>query len=217
MMSALEFAILPVTAFSQNCTLIWSPSSKLGAIVDPGGDTDRLEAEIAKRGVTLEKILITHGHIDHAGGAAELARRLNVPIEGPHKEDLFWIEGMPMQSKQFGFPHADAFVPSRWLEDGDTVTVAGETLNVIHCPGHTPGHVCFYHAPSQLALVGDVLFQQSIGRTDFPRGNHQQLIHSIREKLFPLGDDVRFVPGHGPMSTFGDERMDNPFVADGQR
>ena len=216
-MSALEFAILPVTAFAQNCTLIWSPSNKRGAIVDPGGDLDRLEAEVKKRDVTLEKILITHGHIDHAGGAAELSKRLNIPIEGPHQDDLFWIDGMPMQSKQFGFPHADAFVPSRWLVDGDTVTVAGETLEVIHCPGHTPGHVCFYHAPSRLALVGDVLFQQSIGRTDFPKGNHQQLIHSIREKLFPLGDDVRFVPGHGPMSTFGDERMDNPFVADGQR
>jgi glyoxylase-like metal-dependent hydrolase (beta-lactamase superfamily II) len=216
-MSALEFAILPVTAFAQNCTLIWSPTSKRGAIVDPGGDLDRLEAEIKKRDVILEKILITHGHIDHAGGAAELSKRLNVPTEGPHQDDLFWIDGMPMQSKQFGFPHAEAFVPSRWLVDGDTVTVAGETLDVIHCPGHTPGHVCFYHEPSQLALVGDVLFQQSIGRTDFPKGNHQQLIHSIREKLFPLGDDVRFVPGHGPMSTFGDERMDNPFVADGQR
>lgn len=216
-MSALEFAILPVTAFAQNCTLIWSPASKRGAVVDPGGDLERIEAEIDRRGIVLEKILITHAHIDHAGGAAVLSKRRGVPIEGPHKEDLFWIQGMPMQSKQFGFPHAEAFEPARWLHDGDTVTVGGETLAVIHCPGHTPGHVCFYHAPSKLALVGDVLFQQSIGRTDFPKGNHQQLIHSIREKLFPLGDDVRFVPGHGPMSTFGDERMDNPFVADGQR
>ncbi len=216
MMSHLEFAIVPVTGFAQNCTLIWSSLNKRGAVVDPGGDIDRIEAELNRRGIILEKILITHGHIDHAGAAAALANRHHVPIEGPHKEDAFWIQGMPMQSKQFGFPHADAFEPDRWLQDGDTVTVGGETLDVIHTPGHTPGHVCFHHEPSRLALVGDVLFQQSIGRTDFPKGNHQDLIRSIREKLFPLGDDVRFIPGHGPMSTFGDERMDNPFVADGQ-
>lgn len=215
-MSQLEFAIVPVTGFAQNCTLIWSSLNKRGAVVDPGGDIDRIEAELNRRGIILEKILITHGHIDHAGAAAALANRHHVPIEGPHKEDAFWIQGMPMQSKQFGFPHADAFEPDRWLQDGDTVTVGGETLDVIHTPGHTPGHVCFHHEPSRLALVGDVLFQQSIGRTDFPKGNHQDLIRSIREKLFPLGDDVRFIPGHGPMSTFGDERMDNPFVADGQ-
>ena len=216
MMSHLEFAIVPVTGFAQNCTLIWSSLNKRGAVVDPGGDIDRIEAELNRRGIILEKILITHGHIDHAGAAAALANRHHVPIEGPHKEDAFWIQGMPMQSNQFGFPHADAFEPDRWLQDGDTVTVGGETLDVIHTPGHTPGHVCFHHEPSRLALVGDVLFQQSIGRTDFPKGNHQDLIRSIREKLFPLGDDVRFIPGHGPMSTFGDERMDNPFVADGQ-
>lgn len=216
MMSHLEFAIVPVTGFAQNCTLIWSSLNKRGAVVDPGGDIDRIEAELNRRGIILEKILITHGHIDHAGAAAAVANRHHVPIEGPHKEDAFWIQGMPMQSKQFGFPHADAFEPDRWLQDGDTVTVGGETLDVIHTPGHTPGHVCFHHEPSRLALVGDVLFQQSIGRTDFPKGNHQDLIRSIREKLFPLGDDVRFIPGHGPMSTFGDERMDNPFVADGQ-
>lgn len=216
-MPALQFAIIPVTPFAQNCTLLWDEASKRGAIVDPGGDIDRLVGEIERRGIALEKILITHGHIDHAGGAADLAQRLGIPIEGPQQEDAFWIQGMPLQSQKFGFPHVGAFEPDRWLNDGDTVTVADETLSVIHCPGHTPGHVVFFHEPSRLAMVGDVLFQQSIGRTDFPKGNHQQLIHSIREKLFPLGDDVRFVPGHGPMSSFGDERIDNPYVADGQR
>ena len=169
----------------------------------------------ARLGVQVEKILLTHGHIDHAGGAGELAQRLGVPIEGPQREESFWIDQLVAQSRSFGFPPAQPFTPTRWLEDGDTVTVGRETLQVLYTPGHTPGHVVFFHAPSKLALVGDVLFAGSIGRTDFPRGNYQTLIDSIRGKLWPLGDDVEFISGHGPMSTFGRERRSNPFVGDG--
>jgi glyoxylase-like metal-dependent hydrolase (beta-lactamase superfamily II) len=185
-----------------------------GALVDAGGDTERLLAGAASLGVRIEKLLLTHGHIDHAGGAGGLATQLGVPIEGPQREESFWIDQLPQQSRSFGFPNAEAFTPDRWLEDGDTVTVGKETLQVLHTPGHTPGHVVFFHAPTKLAIVGDVLFAGSIGRTDFPRGNHAALIASIRNKLWPLGDDVDFIPGHGPMSTFGEERRSNPFVGD---
>lgn len=207
--------ILPVTPFEQNCSLIWEPATLSAAVVDPGGDVDDILAEIATRDLKVEKILLTHGHIDHVGGTAELARRLGVPIEGPQREEAFWLEQLPEQCRMFGFPDTPALRPDRWLEDGDTVTVGGMTLEVLHTPGHTPGHVCFIHRPSKLALVGDVLFAGSIGRTDFPRGDHAALIRAIREKLFPLGDDFAFIPGHGPMSTFGAERNNNPFVADG--
>ncbi|HJV28034.1 MAG TPA: MBL fold metallo-hydrolase [Aromatoleum sp.] len=210
----IQLRIVPVTPFEQNCTILWCDRSRKAAVVDPGGDLGRIYAAVAELGVTVEKILITHGHIDHAGGTAKLARELKVPIEGPQEEDRFWIVGMPQQSKMFGFPDVESFEPDRWLHDGDTVTVGEETLRVIHTPGHTPGHVVFFHPEARLALVGDVLFAGSIGRTDFPRGDHAALIRSIREKLFPLGDDVNFVPGHGPMSTFGDERESNPYVGD---
>jgi hydroxyacylglutathione hydrolase len=211
----MKFKIIPVTDFAQNATLMWDEATMTGAVVDPGGDLDRLLAEAEEEGVTIEKILLTHGHIDHAGGAAELARRLALPIEGPQREEVFWIDQLPAQSQQFGFPPAGSFTPDRWLEQGDTVTVGNETLSVLHTPGHTPGHVVFFHAPARVAIVGDVLFQGSIGRTDFPRGDHDTLIRSIRERLWPLGDDVTFIPGHGPVSTFGHERRTNPFVADG--
>jgi hydroxyacylglutathione hydrolase len=211
----MDYRILPVTPFAQNCTLLWCEKTMKGAIVDPGGDLDDLIAAAAKLGVTLEKILLTHGHIDHAGGTADLAARLSLPVEGPQREDAFWIDQLPNQSRMFGFPHSAAFQPDRWLDDGDTVTVGEETLEVLHTPGHTPGHICFFHRESRLALVGDVLFAGSIGRTDFPRGDHDALLRSIRDKLWPLGGDVKFVPGHGPMSTFGEERESNPFVADG--
>ncbi len=206
--------VTPVTLFQQNCSLVWCESTRRAAIVDPGGDTDQVLAAAAREGVTIEKLLVTHAHIDHAGAAATLARELGVPIEGPHRDDQFWIDLLPEQGARYGFPPAERFEPSRWLEHGDTVTVGQLTLDVVHCPGHTPGHVVFHHAPSRIALVGDVLFQGSIGRTDFPRGDHATLLASIRERLWPLGDDVTFVPGHGPLSTFGDERRSNPFVGE---
>ncbi|NVK42416.1 MAG: MBL fold metallo-hydrolase [Oceanospirillaceae bacterium] len=210
----MKYSIIPVTPFQQNCSLIWCEETGKAAVVDPGGDLDKVLAQVAKQGVELEKILLTHAHIDHAGGTHELATLKGLPIEGPQRGDLFWIEGLAQQSKMFGFPPVHGFMPDRWLEDGDTVTVGQQRLQVLHCPGHTPGHVVFFHEESRLALVGDVLFQGSIGRTDFPRGDHQQLIDSIRNKLFPLGDDVTFIPGHGPLSTFGEERRNNPFVSD---
>lgn len=211
---SLRYRIIPVTPFQQNCTLLWCEDTLRAAIVDPGGDLDTIRAAIRAEGVTPEKILVTHGHIDHAGGVGELARTLELPVYGPQREDAFWIEGLPQQARMFGFPQAEAFTPDQWLEDGDEVTLGNQILEVLHCPGHTPGHVVFWHRKSRLALVGDVLFQGSIGRTDFPRGDHDTLIRSIRNKLFPLGDDVAFIPGHGPMSTFGRERASNPFVAD---
>ena len=208
----MNYLILPVTPFEQNCSLIWDPETRRAAVVDPGGDVDEILAAIAARDLKVEKLLLTHGHIDHVGGTAELARRLGVPIEGPQCEDAFWLEQLPEQCRMFGFPDTPALRPDRWLEGGDTVTVGDQVLDVVHTPGHTPGHVCFIHRPSKLALVGDVLFAGSIGRTDFPRGNHGALIRAIREKLFPLVDDFTFIPGHGPMSTFGEERMSNPFL-----
>ena len=209
----MRVGIVPVTAFEQNCSLIWCTKTMRGALVDPGGDLDKLKAALAKTGVTLEKILLTHGHMDHCGMAGILAEELGVPIEGPHEADRFWIEGLDDSKMRFGLD-GKSFEPDRWLVDGDTVTVGELTLDVVHCPGHTPGHVIFHHPPSHLATVGDVLFAGSIGRTDLPQGNHQQLLDSITQKLWPLGDDVTFVPGHGPTSTFGHERQTNPFVAD---
>lgn len=210
----LRYEIIPVTPFQQNCTLFWCDETLQGAVVDPGGDLTRVLARAMAQHVDIVKILVTHGHIDHAGATAELAEQLGVPVEGPHPDDAFWIDGMPQQSQMFGFPPCRAFRPDRWLGDGDRVTLGNVTFEVIHCPGHTPGHVVFFDPQSRVAQVGDVLFAGSIGRTDFPRGNHADLIHSIRDKLFPLGDDVTFIPGHGPTSTFGAERADNPFVAD---
>lgn len=207
-------AIVPVTPFQQNCSVLWCAKTLDAAVVDPGGDLDRILDAVAKQKLNLVKILITHGHVDHAAATAELAERLSLPIEGPHREDQFWIDQLGAQGARFGFAHARSFTPDRWLEDGDEVALGALKLEVRHCPGHTPGHIVFFHAPSRLAIVGDVLFRGSIGRTDFPRGDHATLIRSIRDNLFPLGDDVTFIPGHGPASTFGDERADNPFVSD---
>ena len=211
---SLKAMIVPVTPFQQNSSLIWCDETQRGAVIDPGGDLDRIRSAIAQAGCTLEKILITHAHIDHAGATAELAESEGLPIEGPHKDDLFLIESLADQGARFGFAGARPFQPDRWLEDGDLVTVGNLELTVRHCPGHTPGHVVFVSEEARVAAVGDVLFQGSIGRTDFPRGNHDQLIRSIRERLFPLGDDITFIPGHGPVSTFGQERRANPYVAD---
>lgn len=207
--------IIPVTPFEQNCTLLYCEQTHRAAVVDPGGEIDRILAEAHKAGVEIEKILITHAHVDHAGGAAELAERLGIPIEGPQREDQFWIESLPRQSESYGFDDkARVFTPDRWLEQGDRVRFGNEELEVLHCPGHTPGHVVYFHAGEKIALVGDVLFKGSIGRTDFPRGDYATLIQSIHERLWPLGDDVQFIPGHGPTSTFGEERRTNPFVGD---
>ena len=214
MSDALRCEIIPVTPFQQNCSLVWDVTTRRGALIDAGGDIERLLQRVQHHGVVLEKLLVTHGHLDHASGVCELAERLQLPIEGPHADDRFWIEGLPEAAARYGFPPARSFEPSRWLVHGDVITVGTLRLEVLHCPGHTPGHVVFHEPAAQLAFVGDVLFAGSIGRTDFPRGNHTDLVRSIRERLFPLGDAVRFVPGHGPMSSFGVERQSNPFVAD---
>ena len=210
----LKVYVTPVTPFEQNCSVIVCENTRLAAVVDPGGDLHRIRAVLEKAGATLQKILLTHAHIDHAGATAELARESGVPIEGPHRGDEFWIEGLPEQSRMFGLASAERFTPDRWLEQGDTVQVGECELQVLHCPGHTPGHVVFFSAEQRLAIVGDVLFAGSVGRTDLPGGDHQQLIDSIRNRLWPLGDDVTFIPGHGPRSTFGQERRSNPFVGD---
>ncbi|WP_303786614.1 MBL fold metallo-hydrolase [Azovibrio restrictus] len=208
----MRYLIVPVTPFEQNCSILWCEKTRQAAVVDPGGDVDRILAALGREELSLATILVTHGHIDHAGGVADLAERLGVPIEGPGEADRFWIEGMAQQSRMFGFPPVRSFEPTRWLQGGDRVRFGEVELEVLHCPGHTPGHVAFYHRPSQLLVVGDILFQGSVGRTDFPGGDQQALLASIREKLFPLGDEVDFIPGHGPMSTLGEERRFNPFV-----
>ncbi len=206
--------IVPVTPFRQNCSIIWCSETMRGAVVDPGGEPQRILAAAARSGVTIEKILITHGHLDHAGATLELSTGLGVPVEGPHIDDLFLIEELHDSGRKYGMPHCRPFTPARWLGDGDTVTIGRQTLRVFHTPGHTPGHIVFYHEGARLAVVGDVLFRGSIGRTDFPRGNHGDLIDAITRKLWPLGNDVTFIPGHGPTSTFGYERQSNPFVGD---
>ncbi|MBF6631716.1 MAG: MBL fold metallo-hydrolase [Comamonas sp.] len=203
---------IPVTAFQQNCSIVWCDQTKEAAVIDPGGDLEAIHWELERLHLQLKAIWLTHAHIDHAGGVAELAQARALDIIGPHKGDAFWIEGLPQQGAMFGFPPAQSFTPTRWLEDGDSVTIGKETLNVRHCPGHTPGHVVFHAPQIDRCFVGDVLFAGSIGRTDFPQGNHQQLIDSIVERLWPMGDQTVFIPGHGPESSFGRERTTNPYV-----
>ncbi len=211
--SPLRAAIIPVTAFQQNCSLVWCSKSMRGALIDPGGDLDKLKDAIARSGVRVEKILLTHGHADHCGQAGMLAKELGLPVEGPHEDDRFWISRLEDDGPRFQM-HCEIFEPDRWLKDGDTVSFGEIEMQVIHCPGHTPGHVVFFHPQTKFAFVGDVLFQGSIGRTDFPMSNHQDLIDAITGKLWPLGNEVTFVPGHGQPSTFGQERQTNPFVGD---
>jgi hydroxyacylglutathione hydrolase len=209
--------VVPVTPFVQNCSVLRCEATGRGAVVDPGGDLERVLAVVRRESVDVERILQTHAHVDHAGGTAELARRLGVPIEGPHEGDRFWIDLLPEQGRMYGLEPAEPFEPARWLAGGDRVGFGEVELEVLHCPGHTPGHVVFFDRPDRFAIVGDVLFQGSIGRTDFPRGDYDTLIRSIREELLPLGDDVTFLPGHGPTSTFGHERRTNPFLLDPAR
>jgi glyoxylase-like metal-dependent hydrolase (beta-lactamase superfamily II) len=208
----MNYKIIPVTSFEQNSTLLYCNKTAVAAIIDPGGDIPLIEEAIQEAGVSLEKILVTHAHIDHVGAVSELAEKYQLPIIGPHRDDQFWIDALPQQSEMFGFPASKSFTPNRWLEHGDQISVGETQLEVIHCPGHTPGHVIFYSPKDKLAIVGDVLFAGSIGRTDFPQGNHDDLIHAIRERLLPLGDDIKFIPGHGPMSSFGEEKRTNPFI-----
>ncbi|MBT4503188.1 MAG: MBL fold metallo-hydrolase [Gemmatimonadetes bacterium] len=212
----MEYEIIMVTPLMQNCTLLWDAESKKGATVDPGGDSEVILRSIDLAGVELEKVLLTHAHIDHVGAAGALAEKFGIPIEGPHLGDQFLVDGLEQQGMAFGVELERVFSPDRWLEQGDAVAFGGIELEVRHCPGHTPGHVIFYHAGDRLAITGDVLFSGSIGRTDFPGGDYDTLLNSIREQLWPLGEDVAFISGHGPMSTFGEERRTNPFVGDGR-
>ena len=210
----LKHHVIPVTSFFQNCSIIWCSERQEAAIVDPGGNPSKLISFINEQQLTVTKVILTHGHLDHVGATHDIASAFNVPIEGPHIDDDFWIENLEQQAKMFGLETPSPFTPTLWLNDGDTVTVGNEILEVHHCPGHTPGHVMFFSAAQKLAWVGDVIFSGSIGRTDFPKGNHQQLVDSICKKLWPLGDDVEFICGHGPNSTFGQERRSNPLVGD---
>ncbi|MCY9870543.1 MBL fold metallo-hydrolase [Vibrio barjaei] len=211
---SLQYQVVPVTSFAQNCSIVWCDETMKGVVVDPGGDVKQLEMLIKELGVQVEQLVLTHGHLDHVGGTEPLAEALDANIVGPHKADNFWLQGLENQSQMFGFPLTKAFEPNQWLDDGDTVEFGNQTLNVIHTPGHTPGHVVLFNEESKVAFVGDVLFNGGIGRTDFSQGDYATLINSIKTKLWPLGNDVTFVPGHGPQSTFGHERASNPFVAD---
>ncbi len=208
----MKFITIPVTSYIQNCSLLWCEKSLKAVVIDPGGEVGRILDKAADVGVDIEKILLTHGHLDHVGGVSEMVEHLGITVEGPHEDDRFWLESIPLQCEMFGFPNTAGFLPDRWLRHGDSVEFGDVTLEVHHCPGHTPGHVVFFNRSEKLAFVGDVLFKGSIGRTDFPRGDHEMLLRSIHKRLLPLGDDVRFVAGHGEMSTFGEERLTNPFL-----
>ncbi|CBJ79938.1 putative enzyme with metallo-hydrolase/oxidoreductase domain [Xenorhabdus bovienii str. Jollieti] len=210
----MNYHIIPVTTVMQNCTLIWCEETLEAAIVDPGGEAEKLISEIEQRGLKLTQILLTHGHYDHVGATVDVATHFNVPVHGPHKADAFWIEALEVQCQMFGVEACPSFTPERWLDEGDTLQIGNIEFSVLHCPGHTPGHIIFVSHTDKLISMGDVLFKGSIGRTDFPGGNYDDLIQSIKEKVIPIGDDFHFIPGHGSMSTLGHERKTNPFLQD---
>lgn len=208
----MQYLTIPVTAFEQNCSLVWCEETSECAFVDPGGDADKLIAAVAQYGLKPVGVFLTHGHLDHVGATLALAGHYQIPISGPHTADQYWLDALPLQARQFGLPHCDAFVPGHWLQEGDALHFGKQTLEVLHTPGHTPGHVVFVHRQAGVVFAGDVLFNGSIGRSDFPGGNHRQLIDSIKTKLWPLGDDIIVIPGHGPNTTIGKERHYNPFI-----
>jgi glyoxylase-like metal-dependent hydrolase (beta-lactamase superfamily II) len=208
----MRYIITPVTPFAQNCSIIWCETSKECAFVDPGGDTDKLIALVEAQGLKPVAVFLTHAHLDHVGGTPDLVKHYHIPVYGPHEADKYWLDALPIQSQQFGLPACQPFLPDHWLQQGDTLTVGEQQLEVLHTPGHTPGHVVLFHRTDRIVFAGDVLFKGSIGRTDFPGGNHQQLIASIKVKLWPMGDDVIVIPGHGSTTTIGQERLHNPFI-----
>ena len=208
----IQIIVIPVTAFQQNCSVIFDRETKAGAVIDPGGDVDRILAALEEHGVKVEKIVLTHGHIDHVGGAADLAERLSVPVLGPHEADRPLLERVEQQAREFGVGDVRTVEPDTWLSECDDRTMAGRSFQILHCPGHAPGHLVFFDPELRFAISGDVLFAGSVGRTDLPGGNHETLIASIRDKMLPLGDDVTFLPGHGPASTIGHERRTNPYL-----